>query len=114
MSEYIENVVGQEERLDWAFPFQRTGKFPLDRSYLFSSVEDAELYAKGDGSDERKLGGTSYCGQIIAAYDSSIDSIRLYLIDIDRSLRELILSGDIIDGGLAKDADPENANNMIY
>ena len=114
MSEYIENVVGQEERLDWAFPFQRTGKFPLDRSYLFSSIEDAEAYAKGDGSDERKLGGTSYCGQIIAAYDSSIDSIRLYLIDIDRSLRELILSGDIIDGGLAKDADPENANNMIY
>lgn len=43
-------------------------------------------------------------------YSTSADA----LIDIDRSLRELVLSGDIIDGGLAKDADPENANNMIY
>lgn len=55
-------------KLDWAMPFQRTGKFPLDRSSIFSSYADALAYAKQDESDSRKLGGTSYVGQIIAVY----------------------------------------------
>ena len=55
-------------KLDWAMPFQRTGKFPLDRSSIFSSYADAIAYAKQDESDSRKLGGTSYVGQIIAVY----------------------------------------------
>ena len=32
-------------KLDWAMPFQRTGKFPLDRSSIFSSYADALKYA---------------------------------------------------------------------
>ena len=55
-------------KLDWAMPFQRTGKFPIDRSSIFSSYDDALKYAKQDESDSRKLGGTSYIGQIITVY----------------------------------------------
>ena len=57
-----------KSKLDWAMPFQRTGKFPLDRSSIFSSYEDALKYAKQDGSDSRELGGTSYVGQIVTVY----------------------------------------------
>ena len=52
MADYILDVLKETSKLDWAFPFQRTGAFPLDRSSLFSSYEDAELYAQG-GTDER-------------------------------------------------------------
>ena len=65
MASYIENF---KSKLDWAMPFQRTGKFPLDRSSIFSSYADALAYAKQDESDSRKLGGTSYVGQIVAVY----------------------------------------------
>ena len=62
MSEYIFDVVSQTSKLDWAYAFQRTGAFPLDRTSLFSSLADAEAYAKGDESDARKVGGVSYVG----------------------------------------------------
>jgi hypothetical protein len=65
MASYQETFKG---KIDLSLPFQRTGKFPLDRSSIFSSYADAVAYAKQDGSDSRKLGGTSYVGQIIAVY----------------------------------------------
>lgn len=65
MAEYTESFVS---KLDWAMPFQRTGKFPLDRTNIFSSYEDILAYAKQDGSDSRQLGGTSYVGQIVVNY----------------------------------------------
>ena len=54
-------------------PFQRTGKFPLDRSSMFSSYADALEYAKQTGEDSRGLGGTSYVGQILVVYGTGID-----------------------------------------
>lgn len=72
MAEYIENVLGQTSKLDWAMPFQRTGAFPLDRSTLFSSLADAQAYAKGDGSDERSLGGAAYVGQVISVFEGGV------------------------------------------
>lgn len=89
MTDYILNVVNQTSKLDWAFPFQRTGAFPIDRSSLFSSLEDAIAYASGSGSDERALGGTSYVGQPISVYDANSNSVSLYIIDTDRSLKEV-------------------------
>ena len=68
MSSYAEVF---SSKLDWAMPFQRTGKFPLDRSSIFSSYADALAYAKQDETDSRKLGGTSYVGQIIAVYGNN-------------------------------------------
>ena len=65
MAEYVESF---GSKLDWAMPFQRTGKFPLDRTNIFSSYEDILAYAKQDGSDSRQLGGTSYVGQIVVNY----------------------------------------------
>lgn len=87
MAEYILNVVEQTSKLDWAMPFQRTGAFPLDRSSVFSSLQDAEKYAKGTGEDQRGLGGTSYVGQTISVYND--ESVTLYIIEADRSLKEV-------------------------
>lgn len=81
MAEYIESF---GSKLDWAMPFQRTGKFPLDRTSMFSSYADALAYAKQDGTDSRQLGGTSYVGQPITVYgkgfDGATDEVALYII----------------------------------
>lgn len=92
MSEYILDVLNQTSKLDWVFPFQRTGAFPLDRSSLFSSLSDAEAYALGipEGGvagDERKLAGTSYVGQTVSVYDETANSVSLYIINNDRTLK---------------------------
>jgi hypothetical protein len=50
-------------------------------------MDDAIAYAKGDGSDERGLGGASYAGQVISVYDADSNSVDLYVIDADRSLK---------------------------
>lgn len=94
MAEYILDVLNQTSKLDWAFPFQRTGAFPLDRSAVFSSLADAQAYAVGDGSDERELGGTSYVGQIISVYEAAtgeggVASANAYIITPDRGLLKL-------------------------
>lgn len=88
MSDYILNVKNETAKLDWAFPFQRTGAFPLDRSSLFSSYEDAVLYAQ-KGADERGLSGSSYVGQTIAVYDSANNEVTLYVIQPNRSLQKV-------------------------
>lgn len=105
MAEYIIDVASQTSKLDWAFPFQRTGAFPIDRSAVFSSLIDAQNYASGvaegeEAKDERKLGGTSYVGQIISVYDvvDGAISVSAYLISADRTLLKLAsttASGDI-------------------
>lgn len=89
MNEYIFDVVNQTSKLDWAFAFQRTGAFPLDRSSLFSSFADAEAYARGDKSDARELGGSSYVGQPVSVYDEENNTVSLYIIDADRTLKEV-------------------------
>lgn len=96
MAEYILNVMTETSKLDWAMPFQRTGAFPLDRSAVFGSLADATAYARGDGSDERKLGGTSYVGQIISVYDD--EEVAAYVITAARGLMKLAAttaSGDL-------------------
>ena len=93
MANYVENFAS---KLDWAMPFQRTGAFPLDRTNLFSSYEDAVKYALGTGEDSRKLGGTSYVGQIITVFEN--DSVIAYLIGSSRELIRLAAtsaSGDL-------------------
>lgn len=87
MADYILDVVNQNAKLDWAMPFQRTGAFPLDRSSVFSSYDDAVKYAAGAGDDDRGLGGTSYVGQTISVHNDG--SVTLYIIEADRSLKEV-------------------------
>ena len=84
MANYIEIF---NSKLDWAMPFQRTGKFPLDRSGMFDTYTDAVAYAKGDGSDSRGLGGTSYVGQLIVVFENDI--VTLYKINADRTIEAL-------------------------
>ena len=107
MAEYIFDVMSQTSKLDWAFPFQRTGAFPIDRSAVFSSLEDAEKYALGldDNKlprDERGLGGTSYVGQVISVYEAGegdvAATVSAYIITPARGLMKLAAttaSGDI-------------------
>ena len=76
---YIDNFTGKV--WDWTKPFQRTGKFPLDRSSMFASYDDALLYAKGDGSDSRGLGATSYIGQTITVWgpnEKGVEGVWVY------------------------------------
>lgn len=107
MAEYILDVMSQTSKLDWAFPFQRTGAFPIDRSAVFSSLEDAEKYALGldDNKlprDERGLGGTSYVGQVISVYEAGegdvAATVSAYIITPARGLMKLAAttaSGDV-------------------
>lgn len=107
MAEYILDVMSQTSKLDWAFPFQRTGAFPIDRSAVFSSLVDAQNYALGvnegeEAKDERKLGGTSYVGQIISVYEAAEEgetaTANAYIITPTRGLMKLAsttASGDI-------------------
>lgn len=77
-------------KLDWAMPFQRTGKFPLDRTDLFESYADAVKYAAGNTADpdSRGLCGTSYVGQIITVYENS--TVTVYKIQEDRTLAPIV------------------------
>ncbi len=55
---YIESFLS---KAPWANVLERTGGFPLDRSSMFDSFEDAEKYAKGEKTnpDKRGLYGNS-------------------------------------------------------
>lgn len=84
MASFVDNFTGKV--WDWTKPFQRTGQFPLDRSAIFASYEDAVKYAKGDSADpdSRALYATSYVGQIISVYENG--EVSVYKIEEDRSL----------------------------
>lgn len=101
MSDYILDVKSQTSKVDWAFPFQRTGPFPLDRSSVFSSLEDAQKYASG-AADERQLSGSSYIGQIVSVYtfENEVPAVGAYIISPARTLMKLAAttaSGDLSD-----------------
>lgn len=67
-------------RNDITRSFQRVFDFPLDRSTIFDSYEDAVAYAKGDGSDSRKLGKTVYLGQLISVVSKENASVKVYKV----------------------------------
>ncbi len=62
---YVENI---KSIMQWGNSFERQGNFPLDRTDLHISYDDAVLYAKGDGSDSRGLGKLAYIGQTITVW----------------------------------------------
>lgn len=99
--------VDLNNKLDWAMSFQRTGKFPLDRSSMFASYEDALAYAKQDGSDSRQIGGTSYVGQIIVVYGpgaEGTEEVAAYVISAVGSGATLTkLAASTASGDLAAD-----------
>lgn len=102
---YIENFAS---KLDWSMPFQRTGKFPLDRTSIFESYADALAYAKQDGSDKRVLGGTSYVGQIVAVYglpeSGTVEEVAAYIITaVGESASLMKLAQTTATGDFSKD-----------
>jgi len=91
MGKYEENF---KSKMDWQNVFVRTSDFPLDRSSMFGSLEDAKKYASGDGSDDRELGFTSYVGQIITVYENGETNI--YQINEDRDLQQIATNQDLL------------------
>lgn len=65
---YVENI---KSIMQWGNSFERQSNFPLDRTDLHISYDDAVLYAKGDGSDSRGLGKLAYIGQTITVWGTN-------------------------------------------
>ena len=84
-----------KNKLDWSKSFNRSFALPLDRSSMFASKADADAYARGDGSDSRSLGKTSYVGQLITVFEN--DVVTVYKINADRTLAPLATGGDAED-----------------
>ena len=86
--------------LGFPMGFQRDLGFALDRSEIFDSYEDAVKYATGTlvdaEKDKRKLAPTSYVGQKISVVTA--DSVAVYVIDTDRTLRRLDVQAVTVDG----------------
>lgn len=114
MANYIETF---KSKMDWGNTFVRTGDFPLDRSSIFSSYDDAVLYAAGSGLDSRGLGKTSYIGQIITVYENG--KVNVYKINENRSLEGLGGGGSsvsnltIVDDKVVE-ATADNIGQIIY
>lgn len=75
---------GYSSMKSFGLVYKRLDPNPIDASSIFSSYADALKYAGGKGDDERKLGATSYVGQIITVYEKG--SVNVYKIEEDRSL----------------------------
>lgn len=80
MASYVENM---SSKMGWDNVLQRGFPQPLDRSSIFSSLDDANAYASG-GTDSRGLSQTSYVGQIITVYEN--DAVDVYKINAARKL----------------------------
>ena len=84
---YDYNSIKSSQIADWVKIFNRTSAIPLERTQLFNSYTDALNYAKGDGTDIRELGKTSYIGQILTVYET--DTTKVYVINANRTLTEI-------------------------
>lgn len=82
MSSFDYDQITNAQMLDWAKSLKRTTTKPLDVSSIFDSLTDAEDYIKGDGSDKRGLGKTSYIGQIITVYENN--EVKSYQIGLQQ------------------------------
>ena len=74
----VENI---KSIMQWGNSFERQGNFPLDRTDLHISYDDAVLYAKGDASDSRKLGKLAYIGQTITVWglnEKGVEGVWVY------------------------------------
>lgn len=114
MASFVDNFTGKV--WDWTKPFQRTSQFPIDRSAIFASYEDAVKYAKGDAAnpDSRALYATSYVGQIISVYEDG--KVAVYKIEEDRSLAGIgsgALTADNYSAAVAL-ATADNIGQIIY
>lgn len=117
MASYIEIF---KSKLNWANVLQRTAPVPLDRTDLFSSLADATAYAKGDGSDSRGLGGTSFVGQVLTVYENG--NVTVYVItEGEGGVKGLKEVGSPLSTVVVNDysdaleyASPENAGRMVY
>ena len=91
MASFTDNHNGKVA--NWSSPFQRTSAFPLDRTSMFDSVEDAQKYALGDGSDKRGLGAAAHIGQIITVFEN--DVVTVYKIEANRTIAEVGKATDL-------------------
>lgn len=100
-------------RNDITRSFQRVFDFPLDRSTIFDSYEDAVAYAKGDGSDSRKLGKTVYLGQIISVVDKENASVKVYKVVYRKESTEKPYDLSLVGEGGGGNVVTENAITFL-
>ena len=67
--------------MEFPLSIQRQDAFPLDKSSVFYSLEEAEEYAS--------TSPLSYPTQVIGVIDESADSAKLYRINVDGTLAEI-------------------------
>lgn len=101
---YVEKI---KSIMQWGNSLERQGDFPLDRTDLHISYDDAVLYAKGDASDSRKLGKLAYIGQIITVWglnENGIEGVWVYSLiphtptdENDKTLADLKPVGGEVD-----------------
>lgn len=84
MAQYVDfNQTGISE---YPNSFVRQGVFPLDKSSLYYSLEDAMEYARN--------GATAHVGQIIVVIDKEAETVEVYKIECDGSLSPIGSGGD--------------------
>ena len=101
MASYNYKSIKPAQIADWVKIFNRTSAIPLERTQLFNSYTDASKYAKGDGTDERELGKTSYIGQILTVYEN--DTTKVYVINPSKTLTEITNQNPSSDTWATKD-----------
>lgn len=84
--------ISNKNKMNFGMTFVRGNDIPLDLSCWFTSLADAEKYAKGE-DDERMLSSIAYVGQVLSVktgVDSNGKSIyKLYTIQGDNSLKQV-------------------------
>jgi hypothetical protein len=113
MASYVENM---SSKMGWDNVLQRGFPQPLDRSSIFSSLDDANAYASG-GTDSRGLSQTSYVGQIITVYEN--DAVDVYKINAARKLepvgegKGIIMAADTAQTNQIA-SNPKVIGNLIF
>lgn len=65
--------------------YQRADQIPLDPTFVFASLADAQEYVEGEST----YGDIAYAGQILSVADSVSGGVKVYKVETDGSLVEI-------------------------
>lgn len=105
MSKYVEPK--DSRQLSWKVAMKRENALPLDRSSLFTSLEDAKKYVKGEDTSK----GTPYIGQIISV--STDEGVSVYKVEslTESGLVDITEDAGKIKGITINEGAPVDINN---
>lgn len=105
MSKYVEPK--DSKQLSWKVAMKRENALPLDRSSLFTSLDDAIKYVKGEDTSK----GTPYIGQIISI--STDEGVSVYKVEslTENGLVDITEDAGKIKGITVNESDPITIND---